>query len=219
MSDVFGWSVREFLERAGSGTPTPGGGCVAALAGALAVAMVTMVANLTLGREKYRDVEPVVRSVLHQAGGLAREFEALAGDDIAAFDRVMAAYRLPQDSVQQREARKNAVQAALRQATEVPLETARAGLAALHQVERLTEVGNRLVLSDAGVAGYLAQAAVKSALVHVGVNARLLQDRDYIERVLKEKERLETEAAAVTARVEHIMAMRLGLGPGKEERP
>jgi len=218
MGDVFGWPVREFLERAGAGTPTPGGGSVAALAGALAVSMVSMVANLTLGRERYRDVEPVVRSILEQAGGLAKEFEALAADDMAAFDRVLAAYRLPQDGAQERETRRNAVQAALRQATEIPLETARAGLSALRLTERLAAVGNPLVLSDAAVAGYLAQAAVRSALVNVGVNASLIRDRDYAERILRERKRLEAEAVTITERVERTVESRLGTGVGKDGR-
>jgi|Deesub1362A_J573_1020465.scaffolds.fasta_scaffold00425_40 formiminotetrahydrofolate cyclodeaminase len=217
MPNVFDLPVREFLERAGAGTPSPGGGSVAALTGALAVAMLKMVANLTLGREKYRDVEPAVRSILDAAGGLSGEFEALAAEDIAAFDRVMAAYRLPRHPAPEKERRKEAIQDALHQATEIPLEIARAGLETLRQAERLAGVGNELVLSDAGVAGYLAVAAVKSALVNVDVNARLIQNQTYVERVLREKERLEAEAVELGGRVERIVGTRLGSSVSRKE--
>lgn len=211
MTQVFDWSVREFLDRAGAASPTPGGGSVAALSGALAIAMVQMVANLTLGREKYREVEPVVRAILDESGGLRAELEALAADDIAAFDQVMGAYSLPRNTAAENERRKQAIQAALRQATEVPLEVARTGMVTLRLTEQLSQAGNELVLSDAGVAGYLAQASVKSALVNVEVNARLIQDRHYVDRVLREKQRLETQATKMMNRIERTMGRRLGV--------
>lgn len=211
MKTVFDWSIAEFLERAAAATPTPGGGSVAATAGALGVAMVQMVANLTLGREECRESGPVIRALLQEAGGLRREFETLAAEDMAAFDRVMDAYRLPKATEREKELRREAVQAALRQATEIPLEVARAGLQTAGLAERLAAIGRESVLSDAGVACYLGEAAVRSALVNVGVNARLLHDRHYVERTLREKERLAAEAAAVTERVERLLGARLGI--------
>lgn len=210
------WSLGEFLERAGSGDPTPGGGSAAAVAGALGAAMAAMVAELTVGRDRYRDVEPEVRALLKEAGGLRRELETLAVEDAAAFARLLEAYRMARNTDQERENRRMAVQAALSRAADVPLEVARAGLETLRLAERLASVGNDQALSDAGVAAYLAAASVRSAVMNVLINVRQLEDRALVERLLRETERLGERAAEVERRVERTVVRRLGLAAGRD---
>lgn len=212
--DYDDWSLGEFLERAGSGDPTPGGGSAAALAGALGAAMASMVAELTYARARYRDVEPEMRAVLKEAGGLCRELLALAGEDAAAFARLLETYKMARDTDQEREERRRAVQAALGRAAEVPLEVARAGLETLRLAERLAAVGSEQVLSDAGVAAYLAAASVRSAVINVLINTRQLEERPVVERLQRETKRLGDQAAEMEKSVERTVVRRLGLVPG-----
>ncbi|ACA59535.1 cyclodeaminase/cyclohydrolase family protein [Candidatus Desulforudis audaxviator] len=209
------WSLGEFLERAGSGDPTPGGGSAAAVAGALGAAMAAMVAELTLGRARYRDVEPEVRALLKEAGGLRRELETLASEDSTAFARLLETYRMAQNTDQEQEERRMAIQAALSQAAEVPLEVARAGLETLRLAERLAAIGNEQALSDAGVAAYLAAASVRSALMNVLINARQIEERALVERLVRETKRLGDQAAEVEKLVERTVVRRLGLAMGR----
>ncbi len=92
-------SLATFLDHLASNAPTPGGGSVAALCGALSAALGSMVANLTLGREKYRDVEPTIHAALERSERLRSDFLQLINDDIAAYGALSAAYRLPKSTL------------------------------------------------------------------------------------------------------------------------
>lgn len=163
-------SVRQFLDRLASSAPEPGGGAAAALAGALAAALVGMVANLTVGKEKFAAVEEEMRRVRDDAAALrARLLEAI-DRDAEAFRRVMEAYRLPRGTDEERAARREATRAALRQAAEVPAEV----VALCGEVAALSQIaaaqGNPQVLSDAAVAAVMAEAAAASAALNVRIN-------------------------------------------------
>ena len=168
--------VTQFLDELASSAATPGGGSGAAIMGALGAALVSMVCNLTIGKKNYAEVEGEMRSVLHDAEALRQRLADMVAEDIAAFNGLMAAYGLPKLSDEDKAARGAAIQHALRAATEAPLACARACADVIKLSMRAAEVGNRNVISDAGVGALAAQAALRSAALNVDINVPSLQD-------------------------------------------
>ncbi len=167
---------RPFLARVTAGTATPGGGSVAALSGALAAALTRMVANLTVGRKKYAEVEAEVREAEAVVARLQEELLELCVRDSAAFEAIMEAYRLPKETGDERQARRQAIQEATHEAARVPMATAERVVKVLESLCRIASVGNVNALTDATVAVEMAQAAVRGAAANVRVNVGSLED-------------------------------------------
>lgn len=168
--------IADFLEALGSSAPAPGGGAASALAGALAAALAEMVARFTTGREKYRDVEERAQAVLSRAEGARHSLLALVEDDERAFQQVSAAYRLPRATDDERVARDVAIQAALVAAMEPPLRAVRAACVVVDLAAEIAAIGNATVISDAGCAALLGEAAARAAALNVLANAALMRD-------------------------------------------
>jgi methenyltetrahydrofolate cyclohydrolase len=169
-------SVREFLDVLGSDAPAPGGGAAAALAGAMGAALVSMTANLTLGRRRFAEVEEQARAIQAEAERLRRLLEQYADADAAAFERVSAAYRRPRATEAERAERSSAIQAALGAAAQVPLEVARTCGRLLELCQSAAPVLNPSVISDVLVGAELAHAALESAALNVEVNLAAMTD-------------------------------------------
>ncbi len=168
-----------FLSELASGTATPGGGSVAALTGAQAAALVTMVCDLTIGKKAYAAFEDEARALREQAEARRAELQEYIQADIAAFDQIMAAYKLPKGSEAELAARKAAVQQATRVATEVPLAIAQAARAVLPLCVPLARHGSRTAVSDVGAAALAVRAAVPTALLNVEINLGSLEDAEF----------------------------------------
>jgi formiminotetrahydrofolate cyclodeaminase len=171
-------SVRELVERLSSSAPIPGGGSAAALSGAMAAALVHMVVELTAGRPAAAGHEPTLETVRADAARLRDALLDLAEDDAVAYDAVVAARRLPKETDPQRATRAARIAGATRGATEAPLRTARAAADVLALAETLAPIGNRNAISDAGVAGLLASAAIRGAALNVRINLPYLAPDD-----------------------------------------
>jgi methenyltetrahydrofolate cyclohydrolase len=189
-------AVEEFLDRLASSAATPGGGSAAAIMGAMGAALVSMVCNLTIGKKNYLEVEGEMKSVLGEAERLRGRLTDMIAEDIAAFDSLMAAYGLPKEADEQKAARSAAIQAGLKQATEVPLGCARVCAEVIALSHRAAEKGNLNVISDAGVAALAAQAALRSAALNVYINAPGIKDREFADSRIAEIEALLHEAVA-----------------------
>lgn len=176
-------SLASFLDQLASSAPTPGGGSVAALCGALSAALSSMVANLTLGREKYRDVELQIRAALERSEQLRRRFLQLIDEDIAAYGALSAAYRLPKSTAEEQAARSSQIQAALTGAAEAPLRMAEQARQALELCQTLAAIGNPNVVSDVGVAAITASAALESGALNVLINLKTMKDRELATRL------------------------------------
>lgn len=181
-------SVQTFLDELASKASTPGGGSAAAILGAMGAALVSMVCNLTIGKKNYEAVDADMRALLQRAEDLRDKLISMVDADVAAFDKVMAAYGLPKETDEQRSARSSAIQAALKQATEVPMECARACAEAIEICRVATDKGNKNVISDAGVAVMAAHASLKSAALNVYVNTNTIRDAQFVEQRIKELE-------------------------------
>lgn len=170
--------VRSLLDRLASSDPVPGGGSAAALAGAMGAALVAMVAELTIGRPEYAEHD----ATLLELRAAAREQQAallmLAEEDASAYQGVVQARRLPRFSEEEREARAMAVRAAMKQAADVPMRTARVATEVLMLAERIAPIGNKVAVSDAGVAAQLARAALRGAVLNVQINLPYLPTDD-----------------------------------------
>jgi formiminotetrahydrofolate cyclodeaminase len=168
--------VGVFLEELAASSATPGGGAAAALAGAMGAGLVGMACRLTIGRGRFADVADELSAVLEEAETLRIRLTELADADSEAFDQVMAAFRLPKETEAEGAARGAAVQSALRTATRVPLETARACATVIALAAQAIEKINPNALGDAGVAALLADAGLKSAQLNVAINLADIHD-------------------------------------------
>ena len=181
-------SVRDFIAALGAGTPTPGGGSVAALCGALGSALAAMVARLTLGKERYRDGWVRMEEVSKAADELGRGFLDLVQDDTDAYRVVLASLRLPKGTDEEKASRQTNLRDALRRAASVPLETLRASERLAHLAKAAVEKGNPSALTDAGAALHLARAAAAIAAANVKVNVADVMDDRFVNECMREVE-------------------------------
>lgn len=175
-------TVRRLVERLATSDPVPGGGSAAALAGAMGAALVRMVVELTVGRPAAEANGDVLAEIGAAATNWQSELLNLAELDANAYDAVVRARRLPRDSERDRQARDVQVAAALREATRVPLATARVANDVLGLAERLAPIGNRNAVSDVGVAALLAVAGLRGAVINVEINLPYLPDDEPLRR-------------------------------------
>jgi formiminotetrahydrofolate cyclodeaminase len=194
-------SIDEFLDRLASADPTPGGGSAAAIMGAMGAALVSMVCNVSIGKKGYESAEPEFRAVLAKSEALRHRLAGMVAEDVAAFDGLMAAYKLPKTSEDDKARRADAIQASLHRATEVPLECARACAEVIELARRAADHGYRHVISDAGVGVAAADAALRSAALNVIINAPSLKDRRFADQAVEEVDRLAQSSSAASARV------------------
>jgi len=169
--------VSNFLDELASNSPTPGGGSVAALAGALGAALISMVGNLTVGKKKYEDVEEDIKKIISSSEKLRYELSQLIEEDVKVFNNFMSTYKMPpKETEDEKKVRAEKIQEALIEAAKVPLRVAYKCLDIMILSEEIAEKGNINVISDAGVAVLMAEAALKSAILNVKINLRMIKD-------------------------------------------
>lgn len=181
---------RTFIDALASKEPTPGGGGASAYGGALASALGSMVANLTVGKKKYADVEAEMYVVLERLAEIRDRLIELIDEDAEAFRPLAASYGMPRETPEEQVAKEKSMQAALGGACEVPLEIMRQCAAVIDQTEYLAFQGSRLALSDVGVAAEFAQAALKGASLNIFINTASMTDRDRAQAYNREAEQL-----------------------------
>lgn len=171
------WTIAEYLDRLGSKASAPGGGSVAALTAAQGAALVAMVAHLTLGRPEFANHDRETASILTAAEDLRLACLRGVDDDAAVLETLMATYKLPRSTPEERRARGEALQAALLAAATSPYDLARRAAAIVPLCQRLLPIGNPTVRSDLGVAALCASAAFHAARINVLTNTKHLADR------------------------------------------
>ena len=188
MNEIKDKSIQTFIDELASKAATPGGGSAAAVMGAQAAALVSMVCNLTLGKPKYVEVEAEMQALLIKSEALREMLTGMIKADVDVFDRLMATYGLAKDSDQEKAVRSEAIQAALKEATMVPLACARACAETIALSRIAADKGNTGVISDAGVAAMAGYGALKSAALNVYINAGSLKDRTFADAGLADLE-------------------------------
>lgn len=178
--------VTEFLDALASKNPTPGGGGGAALAGALGAALASMVCNLTLGKEKYAAVQGDMQEMVAKTEALRLKLTDLVNADEAAYGVLAAAYKLPKETDEQKKARTAAIQKALINATDTPMQIAAACVEVLKLCAPIADKGNLSAVSDAGVGALLAEAGLRSAALNVYINLGAIKDAAFVAKTRKQ---------------------------------
>lgn len=190
----FEQSLTTFLGEASSGSPTPGGGSVAAVAAALGASMGSMVANLTTG-EKYKEVEDQMIRLAEEMKKAIDDCERILAQDIEAFNRYMAALRLPKTTEQEKSARAYALQETAKQAAEVPFRLMERGHYLITRLDGMADTANRHVLSDLGIAVLMLDAAIHSAWLTVEINLPGIKQEEASRRYREAGNRILQESA------------------------
>lgn len=206
-------TLSAFLESLGSSAPAPGGGAASALAGALAAALAEMVAQLTAGRPKYAAVDEQVRVVIAHLQTARARLVQLMADDERAFQAVSAAYKLPKADEAERASREAAIQRALGAAMQPPLAVMSTVCDVLALAEEIARIGNGTVVSDAGCAAILGEAAVRAAALNVHANVVLLHDTAVAEQARQQVADVEARALALCQQTMETVRQRMGLEP------
>lgn len=204
-------SVDQFLDALASKEPAPGGGSGAALGGALAAALVSMVCNLTIGKKGYEDVQEPMADLLRKSEAIRNELPQLLEADTQVYGKVMAAYRQPRKTPEQKRARNIAMQGALKEATEVPLSIAQRCAQVVELSLPAAEMGNQWAVSDAGVGVLLADASMRAALLNVYINLSSIKDKDYVQQTLAHVETITGGKDEFRERVLKIVREKIGI--------
>ena len=194
-------SLHDFIQALASAQPTPGGGSAAAVAGAMGTGLLIMVAGLPRTRGNSDEERAELAAVRERLLPLADALERCADHDSEAFNAVMAAYRLPKSSDEEKAARKAAITSAMRAATEAPLDTLRLAVEALESAETVATMGNPSAASDAGVGAGLLLAAANGAAANVRINLEGLADVDYRAAATQRMDRLLARGREADSRV------------------
>jgi formiminotetrahydrofolate cyclodeaminase len=200
MSHPFDTNVSQFLDDLKSDAPTPGGGAVAGLMGALSAALAHMVTSLTVGKKAYAEVNDEFAALQAPLQEAIAEFGRLAQADMEVFDAVMGAWRLPRGTDDEKAARRKAIHETTVAAAAVPMDCVRAAGSLLPMIRRTAEAGNAHAVSDAGIAALLAGAGARAAAFNVRINAAALPEAEgsqIVDELETELSKTETEARAI----------------------
>ena len=189
-------TVEGFINETASSSPAPGGGSIAALNAASSAALITMVANLTLGKEKYAAVEEDMKEVAAKAGALKDEFLALIDEDSNAFNKIMAAFKLPKDTDEAKKARSAAIQEATKGAALVAFKVGQKANELFALAEEVITKGNQNAITDGAVAAMNARASVRGAFLNVKINLGSIKDGLFVEDLQKKMAEIENEVDA-----------------------
>jgi len=197
LSDTIG----SFAELVAAGTPTPGGGSVAAYCGVLAASLGQMMCNITIGKPKYAASESRLKEITDQLEQLSGRLRELIANDAASFEAVLGAYRLPKETDDEKAKRGEQIQIAMQGAVDVPFETARRSFDVLKLLGELADIGTPSALSDAAVGAQLANVAIRGASYNVNVNLGSLSDRDVAEKTRSEIDAIVLQGSTIASEV------------------
>lgn len=204
-------TISHFLDELASNSPAPGGGSVAALAGAAGAALSSMVCNLTVGKKKYADVQAEMTAVLQETEKLRKELTLLIDKDTEAFNTVMAAFGLPKGTEQEQSARAAAIQEATKSATMIPLQVMTVCQKALRHTLIVAQKGNKNSASDAGVAALMLQAGCSGAALNVRINLNGLSDTDFVLKTTRRYKEVQRDVDVLAQQVSAAVEMSIGV--------
>lgn len=201
MADLKNLTVTEFVNVTASDAPAPGGGSVAALAGALAAALAEMVANLTVGKAKYAEVEGEMKKLAADGAALRVELLEDIQKDSTSFNLYMDAIGMPKDTDEEKAVRRDAMQNGLKAAAQVPLSVAAAAYKIFPIAEAVVARGNTNAVTDGLVAAMMARTAVIGALFNVKINLGSIKDEAFVAELAAQVKELEEKAIAYEQKI------------------
>ncbi len=194
-------TLQRYLDDLSSAQPVPGGGSTAALSGAMGAALASMVCRITMGKEAYADVQQEIEELLRRTEYLRSRFQQLMQEDIEAYGRLAACYKLPRETSEERKYRTNMIQKQLVEAALVPLEVVECAAELIRCCQRIAEIGSNTVLSDVATGAILASCSGKGASFMVRINVRSLKNDKL---VVELGDRLNTALAIIAEDVEQV---------------
>lgn len=202
-------SCLKFIDELASKSPVPGGGGASALVGSLGVALGSMVGNLTVGKQKYADVEEDIKILLKKSEALIMRLNQLVHKDAAVFEPLARAYGMPISTAEERVEKDRVLQEALVQATKVPLAIAECSLEGLRLLEQYANKGSRLALSDAGVGAAFCKSSIQGSKLNVLINLKLMKDEALKNELKRKMEVIESEGLRLADQVYHYVEEQL----------
>lgn len=184
-------TIKDFISKVISNDPVPGGGSVSALNGALAAALSAMVANLTVGRKKYAEVNDLMQELSTRFEKLSQKLIEDVDRDSDAYNRVFAAFKLPKETDEEKQFRSEAIQKETKYAAQVPMEVARAVYEVLPQIDAIAQKGNSNAVTDACVSMMCARTAILGALLNVRINLTSIKDEAFVNAMREEADTIE----------------------------
>lgn len=184
-------TIIEFLEQTASAEPLPGGGCTAALNAALAASLTEMVANLTIGRKEFQAVEDEMQKIAQTAADLRKKLQNDIDNDAQAYQEVLAAFKLPKKTGEEKKQRSRTIQQAFKTAATVPLSVARDALKIMDLAFRAITAGNQNAVTDGLVGVLAARSAALAAAYNVKINLSAIKDTVFVAELTREIEELE----------------------------
>ena len=173
-------TLQHYLHDLASSQPAPGGGSAAALSGAMGAGLASMVCRLTLGKEAYAGVQQEIEGLLRQTEKLRLKFQQLMQEDIEAYGRLSASYKLPRETGEERATRSTTIQERLVEAALVPLEVTECAAELIKCCQRIAEIGNATMLSDVVMGAILASSAGEGAALMVRINLRAMKNEKLV---------------------------------------
>jgi glutamate formiminotransferase/formiminotetrahydrofolate cyclodeaminase len=207
---LIGMDLAAFAGETASESPAPGGGSVSAYAGALGISLATMVANISSHKAGWDKRWKEFSDWAVRGMALQTELLSLVDEDTKAFNRIMEAYGLPKETEADRAARKTAVQEATRGAIEIPLRVMKKSFESFEIIKAMVLAGNPGSVTDAGVGALCACTAVRGAFLNVKVNAKELEDKEYVRKVLEEGSAIEASAIKMEKEIMEILSGKVG---------
>lgn len=184
--------IKEYLNELASRSPVPGGGSASALAGAIGAALISKVANFTIGKEKYKAQEPEMKKILDTAERVRTDLEKLCSEDAVCYGKLSEAYKSPKTDL-----RTSKIEIALKEAMEVPRKICKNAHEAIKLCVPLVEKGNINLITDVGDAALVLESAFKSALLNVEINIKYMKDKRLASEVFKELDPMKREAVSI----------------------
>lgn len=190
-------TIKGFLAETAGSAPVPGGGSISALNGAIATALTEMVANLTVGRKKYEEVEGQMKTIAVEAALIRQRLVGYIDKDSEAYDRVFAAFKLPKETEEEKAVRSQVIQDATKEAALVPMQVAEEVSLVMETIIYVAHKGNQNAVTDACVAMMAARTCVLGALLNVRINLSSIKDEAFVKRMKEKADHMEAEAIRI----------------------
>ena len=203
-------SCVDFIEVLASKAAVPGGGGAAALAGAIGMALGSMVCNLTTGKKKYAQYEEAIQEILEKAAKLEEELLSMIDKDAEGFFPLSKAYGLPTTTEEEKQYKAETIEKCLKVACEVPMNIVRLCYDSIKLHEELVDKGSKLAISDVGCGVQCLRAAILSGQLNVIINVNSMKDREYAEKIEKECNQLVDDGVKICDEVYEKVLVALG---------
>ena len=187
-------SIKEYLDDLSAKLPAPGGGSAAALVSATGISCLLMTANFTVEKKGYEQYQEEIKKILTQLSTLNSQLSTLIDEDVSAYTILSEAYKLPKNTDDEIKTRNEKIQSALKNSLSVPCKIFEISVGVLTSAERLTEIGNKNLLSDVACGVSMLRAGIESAKFNININLKFMDDAEFIKETKIKYEKIMKDA-------------------------